>query len=94
VPNVKEFRDKILREAHNSAYSIHLGENKMHQNLKATYWWYGMKRGVANMLPFATPARKSRQSINNLLDCCNPCECPSEIRKRLLWISSLDYMLH
>jgi hypothetical protein len=29
VHNVKELRDKILREAHESAYSIHPGGNKM-----------------------------------------------------------------
>jgi hypothetical protein len=38
---------KILREAHESAYSIHPGGNKMYHDLKATYWWYGMKRDVA-----------------------------------------------
>jgi hypothetical protein len=47
VPNLKELKDKILREAHESAYSIHLGGNKMYHDLKATYWWYGMKRDVA-----------------------------------------------
>jgi hypothetical protein len=29
VPNVKELRDNMLHEAHESAYSIHLGGNKM-----------------------------------------------------------------
>jgi hypothetical protein len=47
VPNVKELKAKILREAHESAYSIHPGGNKMYHNLKATYWLYGMKRDVA-----------------------------------------------
>jgi hypothetical protein len=47
VPNVKELNDKILREAHESAYSIHPGGNKMYHDLNATYWWYGMKRDVA-----------------------------------------------
>jgi hypothetical protein len=47
VPNVKELKVKILREAHDSAYSIHPGGNKMYHDLKATYWWYGMKRDVA-----------------------------------------------
>jgi transposase InsO family protein len=35
VPNVKELKDKILREAHESAYSIHPGGNKMYHDLKA-----------------------------------------------------------
>jgi hypothetical protein len=47
LPNIKELKDKILREAHESAYSIHPGGNKMYHDLKATYWWYGMKRDVA-----------------------------------------------
>jgi hypothetical protein len=47
VPSVKELKDKILHEAHESTYSIDLGVNKMYHDLKATYWWYGMKRDVA-----------------------------------------------
>jgi hypothetical protein len=47
VPSVKELKDKILREAHESAYSIHPGGNKMYLDLKANYWWYGMKRDIA-----------------------------------------------
>jgi hypothetical protein len=46
VPNIKELKDKILHEAHESAYSIHPGGNKMYHDLRATYWWYGMKRDV------------------------------------------------
>jgi hypothetical protein len=46
VPNIKELKDKILQEAHESSYSIHLGENKMYHDLKATSWWYRMKRDV------------------------------------------------
>jgi hypothetical protein len=47
VPSIKELKDKILREAHESTYSFHLGGNKMYHDLKATYWSYGMKRDVA-----------------------------------------------
>jgi hypothetical protein len=38
VPDIKELKDKILREAHESAYSIHPGGNKMYHDLKTTYW--------------------------------------------------------
>jgi hypothetical protein len=47
VPNVKELKNKILHEAHESAYSIHPRGNKMYHDLKAPYWWYSMKRDVA-----------------------------------------------
>jgi hypothetical protein len=43
----KELKDKILREAHESAYSINPGGNKMYHDLRATYWSYRMKRDVA-----------------------------------------------
>jgi hypothetical protein len=43
VPNLKPIKELILRDAHDSAYSIHLGSTKMYKNLKTRYWWYGMK---------------------------------------------------
>jgi hypothetical protein len=52
VPNVKELKDKILHEAHESTYSIHPRGNKMYHDLKATYWWYGMKGDVAEYAAF------------------------------------------
>jgi hypothetical protein len=47
VPNVRELKVKILHEAHESTYSIHPEGKKMYHDLKDTYWWYGMKRDVA-----------------------------------------------
>jgi hypothetical protein len=47
VPDVDRFHEKILQEAHDSAYSIHPSSTKMYKDLKERYWWYGMKRDVA-----------------------------------------------
>jgi hypothetical protein len=47
VPNVQSIRELILREAHESAYSIQPGSEKMYQDLKKKFWWYGMKREIA-----------------------------------------------
>jgi hypothetical protein len=44
VPNLKYIKELILREAHDSAYSIHPGSTKMYKDLKPRYWWYSMKR--------------------------------------------------
>jgi hypothetical protein len=43
VPNLKHLKELILREAHDSAYSIHPVSTKMYKDLKTHYWWYGMK---------------------------------------------------
>jgi hypothetical protein len=47
VPKIKEIRELILCEAHDSAYSIYPGSTKMYHDLKSIYWWYGMKRAIA-----------------------------------------------
>jgi hypothetical protein len=47
VPNLKPIKGLILKEAHDSAYSIHPNSTKMYKDLKPQYWWYGMKRDVA-----------------------------------------------
>jgi hypothetical protein len=47
VPNLKHLKELILREAHDSTYSIHPGSTKMYKDLKTHYWWYGMKRDIA-----------------------------------------------
>ena len=47
VPEIKSIWEMILREAHDSAYSIHPGSTKMYLDLKEKYWWYDLKRDVA-----------------------------------------------
>jgi hypothetical protein len=60
----------------------------MYYDLKATYWWYGMKRDIAEYVPFVTLVSKLKSSINDLLDCCSLCKCLSGSGKRLPWILS------
>jgi hypothetical protein len=50
VPEDKVIREAIMREAHESAYSIHPGSTKMYLDLKERYWWYGLKRDVAEYI--------------------------------------------
>jgi hypothetical protein len=47
VPDIESLRETILKEAHDSDYSIHPGSTKMYQDLKKKYWRYGLKRDVA-----------------------------------------------
>jgi hypothetical protein len=44
---LKYLKELILREAHDSAYSIYAGSTKMYKDLKTQYWWYGIKRDIA-----------------------------------------------
>jgi len=46
VPENKAIQDVILREAHESTYSIHPRSTKMYLDMKEKYWWYELKRDV------------------------------------------------
>jgi hypothetical protein len=70
VPNMKEFKDKICQEAHESSYSIHPGSNKMYYDLKATYWWYGMMRDVVKYVTLCDTSQRVKtkhQQLGGLL---------------------------
>nr|AAV31274.1 putative polyprotein [Oryza sativa Japonica Group]AAV31378.1 putative polyprotein [Oryza sativa Japonica Group] len=47
VPDNKDLKDVILKEAHDTLYSIHPGSTKMYQDLKERFWWASMKREIA-----------------------------------------------
>jgi hypothetical protein len=47
VPCDAELRKSIIDEAHQIRYTVHLGNNKMYQDMKKKFWWRGMKRDIA-----------------------------------------------
>jgi hypothetical protein len=76
VPNVKELKDKILWEAHESAYSIHPGGNKMYHGLKATYWWYGMKRDIAEYVALYDTCQRVKSEHQRPFELLQPLHVP------------------
>ena len=47
VPNNKELKEEIMRQAHKSKFSVHPELNKMYRDLKRYYHWVRMKTDVA-----------------------------------------------
>nr|GEY03451.1 putative reverse transcriptase domain-containing protein [Tanacetum cinerariifolium] len=47
VPCFGDLRTLIMYESHKLKYSIHLGSDKMYQDLKQLYWWPNMKANIA-----------------------------------------------
>ncbi|GKE89476.1 putative reverse transcriptase domain-containing protein [Tanacetum coccineum] len=47
LPCYGNLRTPIMHESHKSKYSIHLGSDKMYQDLKQLYWWPNMKADIA-----------------------------------------------
>lgn len=50
VPNDPFLKDEIMKEAHNTPYSVHPGGSKMYKDLKLSFWWPGMKKDVAEFV--------------------------------------------
>ena len=50
VPADSELKQVILKEAHDTLYSIHPGGTKMYQDLKEQFWWHKMKKEIRTYL--------------------------------------------
>jgi len=46
IPNNKRIREGILKENHDSVDVGHLGQHRMLELLKRTYWWPGLKEDI------------------------------------------------
>jgi hypothetical protein len=76
VPDVKELKDKILCEAHESTYSIHLRGNKKYHDHKATYWWYGIKRDVAEYVALCDTCQRVKTKHQQPAGLLQPLQVP------------------
>jgi hypothetical protein len=76
VLSVKELKDRILHEAHESSYSIHPGGNKMYHDLKATYWWYGMKRDIVEYVALCDTCQRVKAKHQRPAGLLQPLQVP------------------
>jgi hypothetical protein len=76
VPELKEIRESILHEAHDSAYSIHPGSTKMYHDLKSRYWWYGMKRAIAKYVALCDNCQRVKAECQRSAGLLQPLKIP------------------
>jgi len=60
VPNSRVLRKMLLDEGHKSRLSIHPGMTNMYKDLKATFWWTGMKTDVADYVASCLVCQKAK----------------------------------
>uniref|UniRef100_A0A251VQQ9 RNA-directed DNA polymerase n=1 Tax=Helianthus annuus TaxID=4232 RepID=A0A251VQQ9_HELAN len=50
IPDHDDLRKFLMKEAHNTKYSIHPGADKMYHDMRTSYWWPGMKKDIATFV--------------------------------------------
>ncbi|GJQ91268.1 putative reverse transcriptase domain-containing protein [Tanacetum coccineum] len=48
LPRYGDVRNLIMHESYKSKYSVHLGSDKMYQDIKKLYWWPNMKADITS----------------------------------------------
>jgi hypothetical protein len=71
IPDIKSIREVILKEAHETTYSIHPGSKKMYQDLKKRFWWYGMKREIAEYVARCDSCERIKAEHQRPQVCCS-----------------------
>jgi hypothetical protein len=69
-------RKLILSEAHDTAYSIHPGSTKMYYDLKERFWWYGMKRSVAEYVAICDTCQRVKAEHQRPAGLLQPLKIP------------------
>ncbi|CAH9097022.1 unnamed protein product [Cuscuta europaea] len=50
IPDIEGLRKQIMKEAHETPFTMHPGSTKMYHDLKESFWWSGMKKDVAKFV--------------------------------------------
>jgi hypothetical protein len=76
VPEDKTIRKAILSEAHESAYSIYPKSTKMYLDLREKYWWYGLKRDVAEYVALCDTCQRVKAEHQRPAGLLQPMQIP------------------
>jgi hypothetical protein len=76
VSDIKSIRELILKEAHETAYSIHPGSENMYQDLKKRFWWYGMKREIAEYVAVCDSCQRIKAEHQRPAGLLQPLQIP------------------
>jgi hypothetical protein len=77
VPQKAAVKMKILREAHRTPNTVHLGETKMYQDLKQSFWWKRMKVDIAKYVASCFICQKVKAEHQRPAGLLKPLEIPT-----------------
>ncbi|KAK1682387.1 hypothetical protein QYE76_043235 [Lolium multiflorum] len=60
VPNIEDLKQLIMKEAHDTPYSIHPGGTKMYQDMKKQFWWHAHEDSSFSATHLSRPGATSK----------------------------------
>jgi hypothetical protein len=76
VPDDEKIKEIILKEAHETPYSIHPGSTKMYMDLKEIFWWNNMKREIAKYVSECHTCQRVKAEHQSPAGLLKPLEIP------------------
>jgi hypothetical protein len=76
VPDDEKIKEIILKEAHETPYSIHPGSTKMYMDLKEIFWWNNMKREIAKYVSECHTCQRVKAEHQSPAGFLKPLEIP------------------
>jgi hypothetical protein len=75
-PENGDIRSIILKEAHRSLYSAHLGVKKMYAEMKKLFFWVGMKRNVVRFISICLECQQVKADHHHPAGLLQPHDVP------------------
>nr|GEV77987.1 RNA-directed DNA polymerase, eukaryota, reverse transcriptase zinc-binding domain protein [Tanacetum cinerariifolium] len=92
LPCYGDLRTVIMHESHKSKYSIHLGSDKMYQDMNKLYWWPNMKADIATYVSKCLTCAKIKDEHQRPPSLLVQPENLNGNRIISLWISSQSFL--
>ena len=72
----KEVKEILLKEAHNTPYSVHPGGEKLYKDIKKQFWWPRMKNEVAEFVARCLTCQKVKFEHKRMRRLVQPLDMP------------------
>src|SRR3954465_4564904 len=86
-------KEVILKESHDTLYSIHPEGTKMYQDLKEQFWWHKMKREIGSYIAKCDICQRVKAGHQRPTGLLQPLQIPEWKWDSLEWTLSPDCLL-